>query len=118
MNTATAAPEVRAHTETAQQHREHVKSAMRRAHAEEDYAALDRLIDGAPPQAKAMALTCLTLSIANSAAGDHVRHRLQEQVSDIAEQIGQATGEPDDLAAQWLSLLAGIEHGYRQQGEL
>ena len=79
-----------------------------------DLTALNTMLDNAPDQAKAMTLTCLTLAMVNNSVGDHVRRRLHQEVQEIAERLGSATtGDPDDLAREWLALLAGIEYGYQ-----
>jgi len=78
------------------------------------YSRLDALIDQATPLAQAMALTCLVLSTVNNAAGAYVQDRLEEAVINFEErESGLPTGEPEDVAYQWLALLAGLRHGYQ-----
>lgn len=85
--------------------RQAVRECLKRAQEGEDFALLDSMIDKAPAQAQGMGLFMLELGMLHDKAWQHARKRLEAAVEPIIEQIGSpTTGEPDDLAREWLVL--------------
>lgn len=102
MSTTTFTPEVRRqHAEEAR--RRAVQACLKRAQEGEVLEILDRMIDKAPAQAQSMGLFMLELGMLHDKAWRHARKKLEAAVEPIGEQIGgPTTGEPDDLAREWL----------------